>query len=89
MGGGVDLALELLHHRREEFHLRELREVVDEEGQIARRLASTGAEVTGIDPTRAQLRTAGERGGGPRYARAAATALISDPTWWSRRCSRT
>lgn len=45
------------------------------EGQIARRVARTGAEVVGIDPTRAQITEARDRGGAVRYARAAATAL--------------
>lgn len=37
------------------------------EGQIARRLAAEGSDVTGLDPTLAQIRVAAERGGGPRY----------------------
>jgi SAM-dependent methyltransferase len=45
------------------------------EGQIARLAVGLGAEVTGVDPTRAQLKVAAERGGGPRYVRAAAEAL--------------
>lgn len=38
------------------------------EGQIARALAQAGAEVVGLDPTMAQIRTADERAGGPVYA---------------------
>jgi SAM-dependent methyltransferase len=45
------------------------------EGQVARLAARLGSEVVGIDPTRAQLRVAAERGGGPRYVRAAAERL--------------
>jgi SAM-dependent methyltransferase len=45
------------------------------EGQIARLASKLGAEVTGVDPTRAQLAVAAERGGGPRYVRAAAENL--------------
>jgi SAM-dependent methyltransferase len=46
------------------------------EGQVARRLAAHGAgPVIGLDPTRAQLRAATSRGGGVRYARAAAERL--------------
>jgi len=46
------------------------------EGQLARLATKEGAElVVGIDPTRAQLRVAQERNGGPRYARATADAL--------------
>lgn len=46
------------------------------EGQLARRVWSLGAAfVAGVDPTAAQLAVAGARGGGPRYARAAAEAL--------------
>ena len=45
------------------------------EGQIARLASRLGAEVTGVDPTRAQLRVAAERGGGPRYVRSAAEQL--------------
>jgi SAM-dependent methyltransferase len=45
------------------------------EGQVARLASRLGAEVTGVDPTRAQLRVATERGGGPRYVRAAAERL--------------
>jgi SAM-dependent methyltransferase len=45
------------------------------EGQVARLASRLGAEVIGVDPTRAQLRVAAERGGGPRYVRAAAEDL--------------
>ena len=46
------------------------------EGQVARQTASDGAAlVVGVDPTRAQLKVAGERGGGVYYARAGALAL--------------
>jgi SAM-dependent methyltransferase len=45
------------------------------EGQLARLAAAAGADVVGIDPTRAQLATASARGGGPVYARARADAL--------------
>lgn len=46
------------------------------EGQIARQQAAAGASlVVGIDPTRAQVVEATERGGGPMYARAGAAAL--------------
>ncbi|MDQ1465602.1 MAG: hypothetical protein QOH10_17 [Actinomycetota bacterium] len=46
------------------------------EGQVARRLARAGAgPVFGLDPTMGQLRVAVARGGGVRYARAAAERL--------------
>jgi SAM-dependent methyltransferase len=46
------------------------------EGQVSRLAVKIGAErVTGVDPTMAQLVVARERGGGPEYARAEATAL--------------
>ncbi len=46
------------------------------EGQVARRLTAAGAgPVIGLDPTVAQLRAAAARGGGVRYARAAAERL--------------
>ena len=45
------------------------------EGQLARRITSRGAAVTGIDPTSAQIEEARRRGGGPQYARSSATAL--------------
>jgi SAM-dependent methyltransferase len=45
------------------------------EGQLARMLAGAGAQVTGVDSTRAQLETAVRRGGGPHYVRSSATAL--------------
>ncbi len=51
------------------------------DGQVARRLAATGAAVVGVDPTRAQLRHATERGGGPAYVRAGAQALPVVDGW--------
>ena len=45
------------------------------EGQVARRAASEGAQVVGLDPTAAQIEVARERGGGPVYLRARAEAL--------------
>jgi SAM-dependent methyltransferase len=45
------------------------------EGQVARHLARLGVDVTGLDPTAAQIRVARDRAGGPRYARARADAL--------------
>jgi len=48
-------------------HLTGSRRILDigcGEGQAARRLTALGAEVIGLDPTRAQLRTARERAGG-------------------------
>jgi SAM-dependent methyltransferase len=46
------------------------------EGQLARVAAKLGADVVaGVDPTRAQLRVAHERGSGPVYARGAADHL--------------
>lgn len=46
------------------------------EGQVARRVAATGAgPVIGLDPTVGQLGVAVARGGGVRYARAAAERL--------------
>ena len=46
------------------------------EGQVARRVAATGAgPVIGLDPTVGQLEVAVARGGGVRYARAAAERL--------------
>jgi len=64
-----------------ETHLAGARDVLDVgtgEGQVARLAAGprVGARlVVGIDPTRAQLSKARERGQGPLYARAAAGAL--------------
>ncbi len=40
------------------------------EGQVSRRIAGLGADVVGLDPTAAQIRTARERGGPARYVRA-------------------
>jgi SAM-dependent methyltransferase len=45
------------------------------EGQVARLASRLGSEVVGVDPTRAQLHVAAERGGGPRYVRAVAEHL--------------
>ncbi len=46
------------------------------EGQVARLAVRLGAEVVaGVDPTRAQLRAAAERAGGPLYLRASAEHL--------------
>ena len=46
------------------------------EGQVARLARRVGAEVVvGVDPTRAQLRRAVERGGGVAYTRGAAAGL--------------
>lgn len=49
------------------------------EGQVARAVAQSGAQVFGLDPTHAQIRTAIERAGGPEYfqAEAAATGIAS------------
>ena len=59
-------------------HLAGSRRILDigcGEGQASRRLTALGSEVIGLDPTRAQLRTASDRGGGPAYAHAIAEAL--------------
>ena len=59
-------------------HLAGTRRVLDigcGEGHVARRVAGLGADVVGLDPTPAQVREAGARGGGPRYAQARAEAL--------------
>ena len=45
------------------------------EGQLARRLAATGASVVGVDPTPAQIDVAKQRLGGVVYARADADHL--------------
>jgi SAM-dependent methyltransferase len=45
------------------------------DGQISRVLAAAGKRVVGIDPTWNQIKVAGQRGGGPAYARAAADRL--------------
>ena len=46
------------------------------EGQVARLASADGAHaVVGVDPTRAQLAAARQRGGGPAYARSGAAAL--------------
>ena len=59
-------------------HVRGARLVLDigcGEGQVARRIASLGATVVGVDPTASQLSTARARAGGPHYLRARAEAL--------------
>ena len=59
-------------------HLDGARRVLDigcGEGQVARHVAGTGAEVLGLDPAPSQVREARRRGGGPRYAQARAEAL--------------
>jgi len=59
-------------------HVQGARRVLDVgcgEGQVARRIAGTGAEVVGVDPTAAQVEMARQRAGGPRYVRAGAEAL--------------
>ncbi|HXY92394.1 MAG TPA: class I SAM-dependent methyltransferase [Acidimicrobiia bacterium] len=61
-----------------DHHLAGVRRVLDigcGEGQVARRIAALGADVVGLDPTRAQLALAVARGGAPRYARAVAERL--------------
>jgi SAM-dependent methyltransferase len=61
-----------------EEHLAGARRVLDVgtgEGQLARRAVGLGASAVGIDPTPSQVRVAGERGGGPAYARASAVQL--------------
>ncbi len=61
-----------------ERHLGTKRRVLDVgcgEGQLARRLAGLGIAVVGVDPTQRQVEEAVLRGGGPRYARAAADRL--------------
>jgi SAM-dependent methyltransferase len=45
------------------------------EGQVARRIAATGAVVVGVDVTAAQLEVAVDRAGGPAYLRGRAEAL--------------
>ena len=59
-------------------HLRGSRRVLDigcGEGQVARRVASDGAQVVGLDPSATQVGVARERRGGPAYAQARAEAL--------------
>jgi SAM-dependent methyltransferase len=59
-------------------HLAGARRVADVgcgEGQVARRAAASGADVTGIDPAWSQVHEARRRGHGPRYARARSEAL--------------
>jgi SAM-dependent methyltransferase len=61
-----------------ERHLQGASSVLDigcGEGQVARRVAASGALVVGLDPTVSQLREAGIRGNGPAYARARAEVL--------------
>lgn len=50
-------------------------EVGTGEGQVARRLADAGAEVVGVEPSRAQVREAVRRAGGPAYVRGDAIGL--------------
>ncbi len=45
------------------------------EGQVARRVARSGTDVVGIDPSLSQVRTAHERGGPPRFLLARAEQL--------------
>jgi SAM-dependent methyltransferase len=47
------------------------------EGQVSRRIASTSAEVVGIDPTAAQIRVAHERGGRAQFIRARSEQIPS------------
>jgi SAM-dependent methyltransferase len=59
-------------------HLAGARRVLDVgcgEGQVSRRVAALGADVIGVDPTRAQLDVAAQRGGAPRYVRGVAERL--------------
>jgi len=56
-------------------HASRLLDVGCGEGQVSRRVARHGVAVVGVDPTPGQLVTAAARGGGVRYARAAAEAL--------------
>ncbi|MFL6206144.1 MAG: class I SAM-dependent methyltransferase [Acidimicrobiales bacterium] len=59
-------------------HLEGARLVLDVgcgEGQVARLAAARGASAIGVDPTAAQIAAAHQRGGGPAYARAGASAL--------------
>jgi SAM-dependent methyltransferase len=59
-------------------HLGHARRVLDVgcgEGQVARRLTAQGVDVVGVDPTRAQIREAHARAGGPEYAQASAERL--------------
>jgi SAM-dependent methyltransferase len=59
-------------------HLGSARRVLDVgcgEGQVARRLASRGVDVVGLDPTPSQVRVAAERAGGPAYVRSTAEVL--------------
>jgi SAM-dependent methyltransferase len=59
-------------------HLGDARRVLDVgcgEGQVARRLATHGVDVVGLDPTVAQLVVARDRGGDAHYGRAIAERL--------------
>jgi SAM-dependent methyltransferase len=59
-------------------HVRGARRVLDigcGEGQVARCIASVGAQVVGFDPTPSQIAVARDRAGGPAYGRARAEAL--------------
>lgn len=50
-------------------------EVGTGEGQVARAMATAGARVVGLDPTRNQIAEAVRRGGGPTYVRSGAELL--------------
>jgi SAM-dependent methyltransferase len=59
-------------------HLRKVRHVLDVgcgEGQVARSIAQSGAEVVGVDPTPSQIHQAKLRGGPPLFVQAAAQEL--------------
>ncbi len=59
-------------------HLRDVGRVLDVgcgEGQVARWIARSGAEVVGLDPTTSQIRQASIRGGPPRFVQARAEQL--------------
>lgn len=76
--GGVDPEYEEQILPLAETHLTGVTRLLDVgcgEGQVARRVAGLGVDVVGVDPTPTQLTTARARGGGVRYARAAAEAL--------------
>jgi len=73
----IPLALELLAGRDR------IVDVGTGEGQIARRLIASDADVVlGVDPTKAQLAEAVRLGGGPAYALAAADALPFGDDWF-------
>jgi SAM-dependent methyltransferase len=76
--GGADPEYEELILPLVARHVTGARRVLDVgcgEGQVARHVAGLGAAVVGLDPTPAQVREAGARGGGPRFARARTEAL--------------